>query len=103
MPSFMNVNTISEDKQWSGLTIAAYNNCHQILEWLLRQPGIDVNTKTVANQYFGKKWTALMFACRAGNSEIVSRLSEVPNIDFNYRDKDGCAAVHCAARYNNIY
>ena len=98
MPSFMNVNTISEDKQWSGLTIAAYNNSYQVLEWLLRQPGIDVNIKTVANLYFGKKWTALMFACRAGNCEVVRRLSEVPNIDLNYKDKNGYAAVHCAAR-----
>ena len=94
----MNVNTISEDKQWSGLTIAAYNNSSQVLEWLLRQPGIDVNIKTVANLYFGKKWTALMFACRADNCEIVRRLSQVANIDLNYKDKNGYAAVHCAAR-----
>ena len=94
----MNVNIVSEDKQWSGLIIAANNNCSEVLDWLLTQPGIDVNIKTVANLHFGKNWTPMMFACRAGNWKIVKRLCREPNIDFKYKDRNGCNAAHLAAR-----
>ena len=60
------VNVVSDDGQWSALTIAAYNNSLDVLEWLLTLPGIDVNQRSLASIYFDKKWTAIMFACRAG-------------------------------------
>ena len=93
------INMVSDDKKWSALTIASYNNSQGTVEWLLRNPSIDVNIPTVACLNDGKKWTALMFACRAGHWGIVLRLCQHPNIDVNYQDKNGVSAAHIAARY----
>ena len=38
-----------------------------------------------------------MFACRAGNSAIVSRLVEVPGLDINYQDENGWTAALLAS------
>ena len=39
----LNVNTRSRDGQSSGLVEAAWNNSEEVVEWLLAQPGIQVN------------------------------------------------------------
>ena len=90
-----NINIVSKDKQWSALTIAAYFNCCEIIDWLLKYPGIDVNIKTMT---FDCAWTPLMFACRARNFKVVKRLCEESNIDMNYKGKSGFSVAHCAAR-----
>ena len=78
----VDVNTVSEDGDWSGLNIAAYKNYLKLLDVLLSQPDIKINKAT----YLG--WTALMFACHAGNSEVVSKLVQVPGVDLNHLDED---------------
>ena len=65
----VDVNTVSEDGRWSGLNIAAKKNNLELLEILLSHPDIKIN-----NSGLNRRWTALMFACRRGNSAIVSRL-----------------------------
>jgi len=89
----VDVNTVSEDGHWSGLTIAADKNYPELLEILLSHPDIEINNTT---KYY--QWTALMFACNAGNSATVSRLVEVPGLDINYQDEeDGNTAAHMAS------
>ena len=55
----VDVNTVSEDGDWRGLTVAAYKNYPELLEILLSHADIEIN-KTSFND-----WTALMFACHA--------------------------------------
>ena len=64
------------------------NNLEGVNDCLSR--GVDVNTK---NQY---GTTALMVACYAGNSAIVSRLVQVPGLDINDWDEDVVTAAHLA-------
>ena len=44
----VDVNTVSEDGHWSGLTIAAYKNYTELLEILLSHPQIKINKTTHA-------------------------------------------------------
>jgi len=90
----VDVNTVSEDGDWSGLTIAAEENYPELLEILLSHPDIEINKTT---EYYGSQWTALMVACGAGNSAIVSRLVEVPGLDINYQDEWGYTTAHMAS------
>ena len=78
----VDVNTVSEDGQWSALTIAAEKNYTELLEILLSHSDIKINKTT---KYYDNQWTALMFACDSGNSAIVSRLVQVPGLDINYQ------------------
>ena len=92
----VDVNRVSEDGHWSGLTIAAHKNYLELLDLLLSHPDIKINQTTNHSGWFGlnrRQWTALMFACRAGNSAIVSRLVEEEELDINYQDEDGDTAV----------
>ena len=75
----LNVNTVTEDGCWSGLTIAAEKNYPELLEILLSHPDIEINITT---ENIGTQYTALMFACERGNSAIVSRLVEVPGLHY---------------------
>ena len=91
------VNTVSEDGRWSGLTHAAWNNCGAILELLLSQPDIKINlTVDAVSVHRGYQYTALMFACHAGNSAIVSRLVQESTLDVNYQDNNGETAPRLA-------
>jgi len=87
----VDVNTVSEDGRWSGLTIAAEKNYPELLEILLSHPDIKINNKTSGH------WTALMFAFKHGNPTIVSRLVQVPGLDINYQDVNGWTAAHWAS------
>jgi len=90
----VDVNTVSEDGRWSGLTIAATKNYPELLEILLSHPQIKINNTTECGV---GQWTALMFACNVGNSAIVSRLVQVPGLDINYQEEDGDTAAHWAS------
>ena len=49
---------------------------NQVVEFLLAQPEIDVNIRTLSPS--GKyQITALMFACHNGHAEVVQRLIQV--------------------------
>ena len=76
----VDVNTLFVDGFFSGLTIAAKENYLELLEILLSHPDIKINNTTTN---LCSQWTALMFACDAGNSAIVSRLVEVAGLDIN--------------------
>ena len=66
---------------WSGLTIAAHENYLELLEILLSQPQIKINNITPDGD------TALIVACEAGNSAILTRLLQVPGLDVNLQNK----------------
>ena len=91
----VDVNTVSEDGKWSGLTIAAHKNYIKLLDLLLSQPAIDVNLATLENITNGakkqtkSKWTPLMFAGAAGHHNIVKKLVQVSGINFNHKDGYG--------------
>ena len=95
----VDINTVSESEygDWSGLTIAAYNNNPELLEILLSHPDIKINIKTYGKGDNISPWTALMFACTLGNSVIVSRLVQISELDINYQDEDGCTAALLAS------
>ena len=57
----VDVNTVSEDGEWSGLTIAAKKNNLELLEIFLSHPDIKINnTTTVFTGGKRYKWTVLM-------------------------------------------
>ena len=91
------VNTVSQDGCWSGLTWTAHKNHTKLLDILLSHPDIEVNKTTDAKDSGGfGQWTPLMFACVAGNPAIVSRLVQVEGLDINYQDHYGHTASHRA-------
>lgn len=94
----VDVNTVSEDGHWSGLTIAAEENYPELLEILLSHPDIEINKTTKYHNILLDQWTGLMIACEAGNSSIVSRLVEEEGLDINYQDEMfGNTAAHMAS------
>ena len=93
----VDVNTVSEDGHWSGLTIAAKMNNLDLLDLLLSHPDIKINQKT--EESAGGQSTALMFACEAGNIAIVSRLVKEDGLDINYQD--GYTAAHFASYHRH--
>ena len=90
------VNMVSKDGLWSGLTIAARKNYSELVDLLLSQPDIKIN-QTTDMGCSGGQWTALMFACDAGRPGIVSRLAGKEELDLNYQDKWGRTAAHVAS------
>ena len=79
----VDVNCMSEDGKWFGLKYAVSANHEELLELLLSNPNIDVNTGDSNGE------TALMIACKKGFEKIAKRLLEVPDICVNGRSKDG--------------
>ena len=94
----VDVNSVSEDGEESGLTVAADKGYLQLLEFLLNQPKINVNIK-VKHPLYGQ-WTPLIFACRHGEPEIVRRLVQVPGLETDHQDSNGSKAQHYAAEYS---
>ena len=88
----VDINTLSE-AGWFGLAIAAEGNYLELLEIFLSHPQIKINNIGNKQQHWHKQ-TALMVACRCGNSAIVTRLVQVPGLDINLQDGCGFTAVH---------
>lgn len=65
------------------LDLAANNDQHEVVEFLLAQPTIDVNGVD------GNGKTALMFAASQRNYTILAMLLAHPNIDPKLTDCDG--------------
>ena len=70
------VNCARQRNGWSGLHYAAWYDHQDLLELLLEQPDVNVNSKDINNL------TPLMMACAKGNEKIVRRLCQVPGIDL---------------------
>ena len=83
----VDINLVTDDGKWSGLTAAAHNGSLETLDHLLTLPTIDVNIKTTGSDTYGKV-TAFHQACRSGKLDVVKKLMNVPNIELN-KDKDG--------------
>ena len=118
----VDINTVTEDGRWAGLTIAAANNALDILDWLLQLPGLDVNIRShgdygslwsdarqrelrhlYKDEVVARNWTALMFACAKGHSEAVYKLSQAPGVDLNAKSSPATSemtAAHFALKYN---
>ena len=94
----VDINTVSRyrgmvrEATMSGLREAASNRSGHldVIDWLLAQPGIDVNLVTGDS-------TALISACHAGNYRIVRQLVRTPGINLNWQNNAGYTAAHCAA------
>ena len=70
------------------------NHYGELLELLLTQSGVNVNI------YSKDKHTPLMVACEMGHVNIVRRLSQVPDIQYNCRDLNDRTALHQAVYRN---
>ena len=93
----VDVNTVSEEGERSGLTIAAEKNNIELLNILLSHPGIEINkTVTLKSDEDGGKsvWSvsvsalALMFAAWYGNSAVVARLVQEEQINIKTRKEE---------------
>ena len=94
----VDVNTVSEDGEWSGLAIAAAENKLKLLNILLSHPGIEIN-KTVRKKV-GELWyqlPPLMIACCSGNSDVVARLVQARDLNINLQVEGGWTAAHQAS------
>ena len=81
------VNTVSANGRWSGLTIAAHMNYPELLDLLLSQPNVKTNLTTNAKAagWSSCQWSPLTFACHAGNAAIVARLVETEGVNINFQ------------------
>ena len=84
----VDINLVTPDEKWAGLTAAAQEGSFKVLEHLLTFPNINVNIKTKGSNDYGKV-TALHLACRREHLNIVRRLMTIPTIELNCRDKEG--------------
>ena len=110
----VDVNTVSEDGRWSGLTLAADRNKSELLEILLSHPDIKINNTATSygpgglgNWFpaFGEnsQWTPLMFACDGYKHYIATKLVRVPGLDINYQDEYGYTAVQLSCIYGDTH
>ena len=79
--------------QLSGPHCAALKSDRELMDLLLAQTGVDVNTK------HGDGTTPLMDACVRGHSNI-SKLLQVGGVDVNCTDINSCTALHMAVYHN---
>ena len=68
------------------------------------QRGVDVNTTGEYNEYseYDLQWTGLMWAVAENHSSVVELLLQTPNIDINWKDDQGCCALHLAVTGKKI-
>ena len=87
---------IHEGQRWKAtpLYIASKNCNTDIVEFLLKQPGIDVNKKSVAGE------TPLYISSKYDCSEIVSLLL-INNADINLANDFGSTPLHAASSINS--
>ena len=95
----VDVNILSDDGYWSALNIAIHVKSPELLEILLRERNINPNLVINHKNKGGipDRWTALMFACWAGNHVMVERLVRVVEVDVMYQDQSGDSAAHKAS------
>ena len=101
----VDVNTISDDGYWSALNIAIHVKSPELLEILLRERNINPNLVMNHKNKGGipDRWTALMFACWAGNHVMVERLVKEAECDINMRGLGNNTALTFAAGLERGY
>ena len=80
---------------YAGLHYAANVGHEELLDLLLAQRGVDVNTKDSLNG------TPLMVACVWGEENIVRKLRQVEGIHLNCQSGAGFTALHLAVMYGS--
>ena len=80
---------------YTGLYLAARENCLDVLDYLLDRTNINVNCKTFNGL------TPLMIACIRGHIQVVWRLCLVPSININCKDTSGDTALTNAVYFGN--
>ena len=68
---------------WTALHAGAWKGHQEVVELLLKQPGISVNAAE------SKGRTALHYAANEGHQEVVALLLQQPEIVVNPTDNDG--------------
>lgn len=97
-PILKNVNRPIATKDYSGvplLVMATYCNAANLVEILLRQPGINANVKN------NKGDTSLQISVAHGYVIIVDLLIQHDDVDVNAMDDEGWTALHIAADIGN--
>ena len=85
------------------LFFVASSNGLEVLDYLLTL-NIDVNVLLCGlnNDNWGATASILMVACKYNNPDVVRRLLQVPNINFDYQDEYGWTVLHWAAKYSAV-
>ena len=73
---------------------AVLEDCEEVVDVLLQKRGKEIHVNAVHTKEFDR--TALMIAAHLGNTEIVDRLLEHPDISVNYQDAHGSTALSLA-------
>ncbi|KAK8891107.1 hypothetical protein M9Y10_028312 [Tritrichomonas musculus] len=74
---FYEINAIEKVLKRTALMLACKKGCSDIVELLLKVPGIDYNRGDISGM------TALHFACRKGDTRCVELLLKMPEINVN--------------------
>jgi len=87
------------DKDWTLLIWAIIRNREKIVEYLLTNPNIKVNQKSLTNV----DNVALHSVCGSGNIPILKLLLGHKDIDVNIRDNHGWTVLHFACGNSNCF
>ena len=91
---FLDVNATDEEGL-TALHLACDKGFSDTVGFLLSQPGIDVNQKTLD----GEEETPFMLACKAGDPFCTSHLLRDPRVKLNVRDSRGYTPLRWASFY----
>ena len=93
------IHRFQEDSETSSflhpLHLAAMHSRPSTLDYLCKQPGIDVNIRDDAGQ------TPLTLAVKKGNIDAIELLCQQPGIDINVRDNLGQQPLQLAVKLNH--
>lgn len=91
----LNINCFYDTEQTTPLIFASINNInHYIVHKLLRH-GADPNRSLIPT-----RWTALHYACKRMNIQIIETLSKFNNTNVNLQDVNGITPLHLLLSYN---
>jgi ankyrin repeat protein len=96
----VDINTVHSTRDMTGLMMCvrkpATQECDRAVEFLMQQPGLDINKETTI------KCTALHIASASNNHTAVARLCAMPGIQLNILTSAGNAPLHYAVSKGHI-